>query len=310
VVLVPGGPAPAISGLTLDGDAVKLDFESRTDSATLLAFLGTGCATCATFWAGPGGERMPADVRTVIVTHGEDRESPSRLRRLAPADVPAIMSSEAFSDYGVSGTPYFVLVRRTVRGAGMASSWRALASLVADAIADARPPAVEPKRAVVPRWVQLVLLPLAVTSTQGWQKRLGFRRWKSLHRLVYAAGVLGCIHFLWRFKLKEVQPIVYGIALLALLGIRVIDWARKRTRTARIRASTSPAGRISPSLPSRRGSRPPPGRSSTACIQSSTRGIRRDGRRFTTRRRMAPPMRSSRLAGPVMQTGTRSRRRS
>jgi hypothetical protein len=136
--------APAISGLTPGGDAVKLDFEGRTDSATLLAFLGTGCATCETFWAGPGSERLPANVRTVIVTRGEDRESPSRLRRMAAGDVPVVMSNDAFDDYGVSGTPYFVLVAGSVRGAGVATSWRALVSLVAEAVADARESAGEP----------------------------------------------------------------------------------------------------------------------------------------------------------------------
>jgi sulfoxide reductase heme-binding subunit YedZ len=90
----------------------------------------------------------------------------------------------------------------------------------------------------------LVLLALAITTPQRMVRKLGFRWWKRLHRLVYAAGVLGCIHFLWRFKLKEPQPIAYGIVLLVLLGIRAIDWARKRTRPARIRASPSSAGSV------------------------------------------------------------------
>jgi methionine sulfoxide reductase heme-binding subunit len=88
----------------------------------------------------------------------------------------------------------------------------------------------------------LVLLVLAVTSPQRMVRKLGFRRWKRLHRLVYAAGVLGCIHFLWRFKLKEPQPIAYGAVLFVLLGIRAIDWARNRTHPAKILAST-PRGR-------------------------------------------------------------------
>ncbi|HXN54999.1 MAG TPA: protein-methionine-sulfoxide reductase heme-binding subunit MsrQ [Myxococcales bacterium] len=87
----------------------------------------------------------------------------------------------------------------------------------------------------------VVLLALAVTTPQRMVRKLGFRWWKRLHRLVYVAGVLGCIHFLWRFKLKEPQPIAYGVVLLALLGIRAIDWARKRTHAARILASPPPA---------------------------------------------------------------------
>ena len=51
------------------------------------------------------------------------------------------------------------------------------------------------------------LVPLAVTSTQAWVKRLGFRRWKSLHRLAYLAGALACVHFIWRFKTALLQPI-------------------------------------------------------------------------------------------------------
>ncbi|GAC1343672.1 MAG: hypothetical protein NVS2B9_08670 [Myxococcales bacterium] len=83
----------------------------------------------------------------------------------------------------------------------------------------------------------VVLFALAVTSPQRMVRKLGFRWWKRLHRLVYAAGVLGCIHFLWRFKLKEPQPIAYGLVLLLLLGVRAAAWAKKRTPAARITAS-------------------------------------------------------------------------
>jgi methionine sulfoxide reductase heme-binding subunit len=65
------------------------------------------------------------------------------------------------------------------------------------------------------------LLPLAITSTQGWVSRLGFRRWKALHRLAYLAAVLACIHFIWRFKTALLQPALFTLLLAALLAIRV-----------------------------------------------------------------------------------------
>ena len=74
----------------------------------------------------------------------------------------------------------------------------------------------------------LLLLPLAVTSTQGWQKRLGFRRWKRLHRVVYVAGVLASIHFFLRFKTARIETIAWGALVAALLLVRVVDALRKR----------------------------------------------------------------------------------
>jgi sulfoxide reductase heme-binding subunit YedZ len=69
----------------------------------------------------------------------------------------------------------------------------------------------------------LLLLPLALTSTDGSVRRLGFKRWKALHRLAYAAGVFGCIHFLMKGKVIEAEPVLFGVALAALLGVRVVN---------------------------------------------------------------------------------------
>ncbi|HZX65624.1 MAG TPA: protein-methionine-sulfoxide reductase heme-binding subunit MsrQ [Myxococcales bacterium] len=66
------------------------------------------------------------------------------------------------------------------------------------------------------------LAPLAVTSTQGWVKRLGFRRWKALHRLAYVAGGLAIVHFVWRFKTALLEPLIAGGVLFVLLAVRVI----------------------------------------------------------------------------------------
>ncbi len=54
----------------------------------------------------------------------------------------------------------------------------------------------------------LILVPLAVTSTQRWVRRLGYVRWKRLHRLVYAAALLGVVHFVWRVKADLRRPIL------------------------------------------------------------------------------------------------------
>ncbi len=65
----------------------------------------------------------------------------------------------------------------------------------------------------------LCLVPLAITSTRGWIRRLG-RRWVRLHRLVYAAAIAGVVHFLWLVKTDLREPLVYGAILAALLSVR------------------------------------------------------------------------------------------
>jgi methionine sulfoxide reductase heme-binding subunit len=74
------------------------------------------------------------------------------------------------------------------------------------------------------------LVPLAITSTQAWVKRLGFRRWKSLHRLAYLAGGLACVHFIWRFKTALLQPLLFTAVLALLLGVRVTARLRSAPR--------------------------------------------------------------------------------
>ena len=76
-------------------------------------------------------------------------------------------------------------------------------------------------------------LPLAITSTKGWIKRLG-RNWGRLHKLVYAVGVLAVLHFWWLVKSDIREPLLYASILAALLGWRV--WKRfSRPRTAAVR---------------------------------------------------------------------------
>jgi sulfoxide reductase heme-binding subunit YedZ len=66
----------------------------------------------------------------------------------------------------------------------------------------------------------LLLVPLAITSTRAWMRRLG-RRWVMLHRLVYAAGVAGCLHFLWLVKADHLEPMIYAGVLAVLLAARL-----------------------------------------------------------------------------------------
>lgn len=73
----------------------------------------------------------------------------------------------------------------------------------------------------------LLLVPLAVTSTSGWIRRLGYRRWQRLHQLAYLAGILAVIHFLWRVKIDVSQPVTYGAVLAALLLARAVVWWRQ-----------------------------------------------------------------------------------
>jgi len=77
----------------------------------------------------------------------------------------------------------------------------------------------------------LLLVPLAVTSTDGWVRRLGFRRWKALHRLVYLAAAGGVVHFVWRVKIDLRKPLLFAAAIGLLLAARLGPWlARRRAR--------------------------------------------------------------------------------
>jgi len=79
----------------------------------------------------------------------------------------------------------------------------------------------------------LLLVPLAVTSTDGWVRRLGYARWKRLHRLVYAAAALGAVHFVWRVKADLRRPSIFLAALAVLLLARLVPRAAAR----RVRAA-------------------------------------------------------------------------
>ena len=78
----------------------------------------------------------------------------------------------------------------------------------------------------------VLLVPLAATSTTGMIKRLGGRAWRRLHRLVYVAGILGCLHYIWLAKKVLIQPWVYAAILVLLLAVRLWDAGRGLARRA------------------------------------------------------------------------------
>ena len=81
------------------------------------------------------------------------------------------------------------------------------------------------------------MIPLAVTSTKGWIRRLG-RRWQLLHRLVYFSAAAACVHFIWKVKVPVGEPVYYAAILGVLLTFRVVYQFR---RSYRSRASTRSA---------------------------------------------------------------------
>ena len=78
----------------------------------------------------------------------------------------------------------------------------------------------------------LLLIPLALTSTNGMVRRLGAKRWQQLHRLVYLIGVGGIVHFLWLVKSDLSEPLMYGAILALLLGFRLWDKRQRPPVTA------------------------------------------------------------------------------
>lgn len=74
----------------------------------------------------------------------------------------------------------------------------------------------------------LLLIPLALTSTAGWIRRLGGKRWQMLHRLIYFSAIAGVIHYLWLVKADIRKPLQYAAILALLLGYRIFVWLQSR----------------------------------------------------------------------------------
>jgi hypothetical protein len=137
---VTGTVAGAIVGTTPSDESVLVSV-AGVGHDTLLAFLSTGCSTCEGFWEvfGSGRLGLPDGVRLVVVTQSPGLESESALAALAPAGLTVVMSTSAWEDYGVPGSPYFVLVDGAagrVSGEGSATSWQQVLRLVTQASAD------------------------------------------------------------------------------------------------------------------------------------------------------------------------------
>lgn len=78
----------------------------------------------------------------------------------------------------------------------------------------------------------VLMLPLAVTSTSGWIRRLGGKRWRALHRLVYLSAIAGVVHYYWLVKSDVRWPVFYGVLVGVLLLYRLVVWkmAQKGSR--------------------------------------------------------------------------------
>jgi len=77
-----------------------------------------------------------------------------------------------------------------------------------------------------------LMIPLAVTSTAGWIRRLGGRRWLALHRLIYVTSITGVVHYYWLVKSDVRKPLFYGTLVALLLGLRVALWLAARRHSA------------------------------------------------------------------------------
>jgi hypothetical protein len=135
------GPAHDISGETLDGEVVSARVVD-VEHDTLLLFLSSGCATCASFWAEldrPGAITLPQHTRLLVIPQSAADESPADLDALAPAGIDVILSSAAWRDYEVPGSPHVVYVDGAsgrIRGEGTGQSLRQVSELLAQATGD------------------------------------------------------------------------------------------------------------------------------------------------------------------------------
>ena len=118
---------------------------------TILAFLSSSCEGCAGFWdelGEPGSWATPLGSRLLVVTKGPQEESPSVLSQLCPDGVDLVMSSQAWADFEVPGSPYVVVADgRTgrVKGEGSGSSFSQVGGLIRQSVEDSRHPSMARK---------------------------------------------------------------------------------------------------------------------------------------------------------------------
>lgn len=136
----PGRVADDIAGMDPSGNAVSVRV-TGTRHDTVLAFLSSGCKTCHAFWESFRRSDLPGGARLVIVTKGEDQESPVAVSEIAPPGVTVVMSTPAWEQYEVPGSPYVVHVEATtgrVRGEGTGADWDQVRRMLLDAEGDLR----------------------------------------------------------------------------------------------------------------------------------------------------------------------------
>ncbi len=133
--------APTIAGVTPTGDALAISVTGN-DQLTLIAFLSSGCATCAGFWEAfqaPEHLGLPDGIRLVVVTKGPELEIAGEVAAKAHSRLQVVMSSDAWGDYEVPGSPFFVLVDGSAGrriGEGVANHFSQVAELVRRAQVD------------------------------------------------------------------------------------------------------------------------------------------------------------------------------
>jgi sulfoxide reductase heme-binding subunit YedZ len=90
----------------------------------------------------------------------------------------------------------------------------------------------------------VLLIPLALTSTTGWIRRLGGKRWQALHRLIYLSAIAGVIHYWWLVKADISKPAQYAFILALLLGYRVVVWAVRRAAQRKSTSLSAPSTEV------------------------------------------------------------------
>ncbi|HKP49514.1 MAG TPA: protein-methionine-sulfoxide reductase heme-binding subunit MsrQ [Gemmatimonadales bacterium] len=136
----------------------------------------------------------------------------------------------------ITGWNEVIRVRRLI---GLTAFWYACLHLTTYVVFDQDLSLMEITKDIVKHpWVLLgftgflCLLPLAITSTNGWIRRLGGKNWNQLHRLVYVAAIAGVLHYLWLVKKDIHYPLIYASVLTVLLLSR-IWWAVDKARSRR-----------------------------------------------------------------------------
>ena len=76
----------------------------------------------------------------------------------------------------------------------------------------------------------VLMIPLALTSTAGWIRRLGGKRWLALHRLIYLTAIAGVVHYYWLVKSDVRKPLFYAALVGLLLALRLVIWMVNRRR--------------------------------------------------------------------------------